>query len=220
MASKPAKFYVVWSGHRPGIYRTWAEAEPQIKGFAGARHKSFASLAEAEAAFAQPGLAAKAGSSASRPGAARSATKTQAKAKATDYPKGEAFCVDAAWNSVGKAMEYQGVWLSSGELVFHRGPFADGTNNIGEFLAVVHALAFLQAEHPQMPIYTDSRTAMAWVKKTKANSQSLKEGRIDPKLVELIARAEHWLQSNRWQNPIVKWQTKAWGEIPADFGRK
>jgi ribonuclease HI len=39
-------------------------------------------------------------------------------------------------------------------------------------------------------------------------------------LLELIKRAENWLKENSFRNPILKWETKAWGEIPADFGRK
>ncbi len=222
--AKAGKYYVVWVGREPGLYRTWASAEQQIKGFAGALFKSFATQAEAEAA-----LAAGPGSQSSASGRASGSSQTSGRASAakanplaaSNYPKGEALCVDAAWNSVQKQMEYQGVWLSSGELLFHQGPFAMGTNNIGEFLALVHALAWLDKQgDASMPVYTDSMTAMAWVRKKKANSQSLAEGRISPELVALMTRAEHWLQAHPKHNPVKKWLTKEWGEIPADFGRK
>ncbi|MGB0789138.1 MAG: ribonuclease H, partial [Marinirhabdus sp.] len=39
-------------------------------------------------------------------------------------------------------------------------------------------------------------------------------------LFELIARAEKWLRTNTYTTKVVKWETRAWGEIPADFGRK
>jgi ribonuclease HI len=39
-------------------------------------------------------------------------------------------------------------------------------------------------------------------------------------LFEMVRRAEKWLKENTYKNPILKWETKAWGEIPADFGRK
>ena len=39
-------------------------------------------------------------------------------------------------------------------------------------------------------------------------------------LFELIDRALVWLKENTYTTTIVKWETKAWGEIPADFGRK
>ncbi|MCE1155298.1 MAG: ribonuclease H, partial [Bacteroidales bacterium] len=49
--------------------------------------------------------------------------------------------------------------------------------------------------------------------------------RLEPRpenavLFDLIARAEKWLADNRYSTRIMKWQTEAWGEIPADFGRK
>ncbi|MEP0214196.1 MAG: ribonuclease H, partial [Cellulophaga sp.] len=68
-------------------------------------------------------------------------------------------------------------------------------------------------------IYTDSRTAMSWVRKKKCNSK-LKESAKNKDVFELIRRAEDWLKTNTYTTTIVKWETKAWGEIPADFGRK
>jgi ribonuclease HI len=95
-----------------------------------------------------------------------------------------------------------------------------GTNNIGEFLAIVHALAlYKQKGLTTRPIYTDSVTAMGWVKKKKANTK-LEQNAKTAKLYELIQRAETWLQQNTYSNPIIKWETEDWGEIPADFGRK
>ncbi|MEN8764896.1 MAG: ribonuclease H, partial [Wenyingzhuangia sp.] len=39
-------------------------------------------------------------------------------------------------------------------------------------------------------------------------------------MFDLIKRGEKWLRENTFKNPILKWETKVWGEIPADFGRK
>lgn len=117
-------------------------------------------------------------------------------------------------------MEYRGVWTADKSEIFHYGPAKDGTNNIGEFLALVHALALLQKKNdPSTPIYSDSKTAIAWVKKKKANTQ-LKPTRHNAELFDMIHRAEKWLKENTWKNPIHKWETEHWGEIPADFGRK
>jgi ribonuclease HI len=117
-------------------------------------------------------------------------------------------------------MEYQGVDTKTKEKIFHQGPFLMGTNNIGEFLAIVHALAlFKQKGLNNRPIYSDSVTAMGWVKKKKANT-NLEQNAKTAKLYELIQRAENWLQQNNYSNPIIKWETENWGEIPADFGRK
>ena len=117
-------------------------------------------------------------------------------------------------------MEYQGVETFSGAQLFHVGPMEDGTNNIGEFLALVHALArFHKMKNEHTSIYTDSRTGMAWVRKMKVKT-TLKRTPRNQEIFELILRAEKWLQSHSHRNPIVKWNTEEWGEIPADFGRK
>jgi ribonuclease HI len=48
----------------------------------------------------------------------------------------------------------------------------------------------------------------------------LVRGRQNAELFEQIAWAEGWLAGRRYANKILKWETEAWGEIPADFGRK
>jgi ribonuclease HI len=115
-------------------------------------------------------------------------------------------------------MEYRGVHLPSGKQVFHFGPI-QGTNNIGEFLAVVHALALMKQKGISMPIYSDSRTALAWVRNRKAKTTLARTPETEEAL-ELVARAENWLRTNGVNVTIEKWDTDNWGEIPADFGRK
>ena len=116
-------------------------------------------------------------------------------------------------------MEYRGVDTQTGKLLFHKGPYERGTNNIGEFLALVHGLAHLKKEGSDRIIYSDSRIAMGWVRKKKCGTK-LAPHSSNKILFELIARAESWLKDNTYKTPVVKWETKAWGEIPADFGRK
>ena len=117
-------------------------------------------------------------------------------------------------------MEYRGVWTADNVEIFRFGPVDDGTNNIGEFLAIIHGLALLKKQkYFTTPIYTDSKTAIAWVVKKKANTK-LKPTARNKELFDLIRRGEQWLKDNTWDNPILKWDTKKWGEIPADFGRK
>lgn len=41
-------------------------------------------------------------------------------------------------------MEYRGVDTKTRKQIFIQGPFEEGTNNIGEFLAIVHGLALLK----------------------------------------------------------------------------
>lgn len=133
-------------------------------------------------------------------------------------PETQALCVDASCSGNPGPMEYRGVLLPSGKELFHFGPIP-GTNNIGEFLAVVHALAFLAQHGSAMTIYTDSRTAIAWVQKGKAKTLLARTPQTE-QTYELVARAERWLCTHVWPNRVEKWDTDNWGEIPADYGRK
>lgn len=206
------KFYVVWEGHRPGVYVTWDTCKKQVDGFAGAKYKSFESRAEAEAAFKSNywKFVQK-----SAPAAAAAKGKTPKSAIIQN-----SIAVDAACSGNPGDMEYQGVVTSTGQRLFHVGPLEDGTNNIGEFLALVHALAMLKQQgKPAVPIYSDSKIAQGWIKKGKCNTKLESTGRND-QIFEMIDRAEKWLAVNKITNPVLKWETKDWGEIPADFGRK
>ncbi|MCL4122102.1 UNVERIFIED_CONTAM: hypothetical protein GTU68_003052 [Idotea baltica] len=116
-------------------------------------------------------------------------------------------------------MEYQGVDTKTKKLLFKQGPFKQGTNNIGEFLALVHGLAYLKERKSDRILYTDSRIAMSWIRKKTCNTK-LKESAKNKDLFNLIRRALIWLKENDYNTPVVKWETKVWGEIPADFGRK
>lgn len=269
------KFYVIWEGHEPGIYLTWDEAQKQIKGYKGAKFRSFENKSEAEFAFKnpeqvpakkrdkktmyyvvwrghQPGIytdwdeARKQITGAEKPMYKTFGSKELAEKAFEEGPENYkdgsfkktrdlsadekerigdpielSLCVDAACNGEGD-FEYQGVWtFNKEESVFLVGPYKNGSNNIGEFLALVHALAFLNGHKDDkmkaMPIYSDSRIAMDWVRTGKCRTKQQPGSDV----LNLIRRAEVWLAKNKsWKNPILKWETKAWGEIPADFGRK
>ncbi len=211
MAKKQQKFYVVWKGIKPGIYRTWAECQQQIKGVVGAYFKAFPNEEQAKVAF-RGNMWNYLGDKGNK----------KVNAKTAGVSAGiiwDSWSVDAACSGNPGVMEYQGVNTGTGRQLFHGGPYPDATNNIGEFLALVHALAMLKQIGKKTPVYSDSRTAMAWVKKRRAKTQ-LKETSRNKKVFELIDRAETWLKNNRWDMPILKWDTATWGEIPADFGRK
>lgn len=213
--SNTKKYYVVWKGYRTGIFDTWKKCKQQVEGYHGAKYKSFDTLAEAQHAF--------------RLGYECILPQTQKEENLTPFqrlsthpnpPIWQSLSVDAACAGNPGRLEYRGVHTDTGSEVFRQGIFEQGTNNIGEFLAIVHALAFLQKNtQPTMPIYTDSRTALNWVRGKKANTQILENEHNKP-LFELLRRAEKWLQENAYSNPILHWQTDLWGEIPADFGRK
>jgi ribonuclease HI len=209
MAAKQ-KFYVVWKGLEPGVYRTWAEAERQIKGQTGALYKSYESLSEAETAF-------KGGPGKHLYGASQAASKKSKGAVGSPDPL--SYSVDAACSGNPGVLEYQGVETVSKKIVFKKGPFPVGTVNIGEFLALVHCIALLKKNNLNNPIYSDSITAMAWVR-NKAIKTNLERGPKTEELFQLVDRALDWLRSNTYSNKIIKWETTVWGENPADYGRK
>jgi ribonuclease HI len=203
------KFYVVWQGVKPGIYSSWEECRKQVFGFENARYKSFPSMAEATKAFSE------------HPWKHLNSKKNNKPVEqtATTAIIRQSIAVDAACSGNPGLMEYRGVFVADGVEIFHMGPLEEGTNNIGEFLAIVHALALLKKSGKACPLYTDSVNAMKWVERKKCNTKLAETARNRP-IFELIARAEKWLRENSYTTPILKWETKKWGEIPADFGRK
>jgi len=207
MANKN-KFYVVWEGHKRGIFDTWMECKESVTNYQDAKYKAFESLEQAKEAAQQPFYKYVGAPIIIKP-----------KLPDNEAPLWDSISVDAAWNSVTKDMEYQGVISEGKQLLFKVGPIAKATNNIGEFLAIVHALALCKQKNDHRPIYTDSITAMAWVRNKKAKT-TLAETNANKQLFEYIDRAETWLRNNHYPNKILKWNTEAWGEIPADFGRK
>jgi ribonuclease HI len=207
------KFYVVWSGRKKGIFTSWNVCKKQIDGFESAQYKSFADLKEAEIAFSKKYADYK-GINTKKP------TLSAAEKDSYGTPNLESISVDAACSGNPGKMEYRGVLTHNKQEIFIKGPFKNGTNNIGEFLALVHGIALLKSKNKEdIPIYSDSRIAMSWVKK-KTCRTNITFDASNKDLLGLIKRAEKWLKENTYKNPILKWETKAWGEIPADFGRK
>ncbi|MDP2995352.1 MAG: ribonuclease H family protein [Anaerolineales bacterium] len=216
MAEKP-KFYVVWKGRRTGVFSSWEACAAQVQGVTGAQYKSFTSRAAAEQA-----LRGKYAAHVGKP------VSSGDWLFAPNPPVAESVVVDAACSGSPGRLEYRGVDLRSGKEVFRQGPYENGTNNVGEFLAIVHALALLEEQGSALPragtgtttpVYSDSETAIAWVKAKQCNTE-LAADETNAPLFELINRAEDWLAEHKTASPILKWDTKAWGEIPADFNRK
>ncbi|MEQ1745817.1 MAG: ribonuclease H family protein [Saprospiraceae bacterium] len=206
------KFYVVWEGHEPGVYASWDVAKQQIDGYPKAKYKSFSSRPEAEKAYR--------GSYWAYVGKDTVSGKKSLEELAALGVRLDSLAVDAACSGNPGDMEYRGVHTRTGQEIFHMGPLPQGTNNIGEFLALVHGLAWLKQQNsPNVPIYSDSRNAQGWVR-AKTCRTKLERIPANARIFELIERAENWLAANRVTNPILKWETEAWGEIPADFGRK
>ena len=210
--AKKEKFYVVWFGNPAGIFGSWKECKRSIEGVKGAQYKSFLTFAEAKTAYNKEYADYKGKNT-------KKKTLSAADLAKIGEPNLYSIAVDAASSGNPGIMEYRGVDTQTHKQLFHQGPFQQGTNNIGEFLALVHGLAFLQQKKSDRILYTDSRIAMGWIIKKKCNTK-LKQSSKNKNLFELVMRAEKWLKSNSYTTKVVKWETKAWGEVPADFGRK
>ena len=213
MAKSKRKYYTVWKGHNTGVFETWDDCKAQIKDFKGAQYKSFSTFDAAKRAYKE-GSKEYIGKN-----KAFKSELSEEQLKKIGQPNPNSICVDAAVSGNPGKMEYRGVDTKNKKQLFAQGPFEDGTNNIGEFLAIVHGLAFLKQHNSDRIIYTDSKTAMSWIKKRTCNSK-LKRTDKNEILFDLVDRALKWLKTNEYNTTIVKWETKAWGEIPADFGRK
>ena len=210
--AKKEKFYVVWEGNRPGIYLKWDDCKAAVKGYSGAKYKSFENFEEAKKAYNGNYNDYK-----GKPKSKKALSSTEL--EKIGEPNLYSIAVDAASSGNPGKMEYRGVDTQTGKQLFHQGPFQQGTNNIGEFLALVHGLAYLKKKNSDRIIYSDSKIAIGWVKKKECKT-NLKKTSKNAVLFDLIERATVWLKQNTYTTKIVKWETKAWGEIPADFGRK
>ena len=187
-------YYVVWEGVTPGIYSTWTDCQLKTKGYEGAKYNSFTTRQEAERAFASSTYAY----------IGKNAPKAKVPNNGVLPPQviENSLAVDAACSGNPGAMEYRGVYVGNGQQMFHFGPTL-GTNNIGEFLALVHGLAYLKQQGYDMPIYSDSKIAMKWVKDKQCKTKLERTAKTE-ELFSVIARAEKWLRENRYSTTILK----------------
>jgi len=202
------KYYVVWAGHSPGVFDKWNDCKKQVSGFEKALYKAFITKEEADQAFTEDPFKY----------IRYKAIITPAIYKRNDSPRLNSLAVDAACEGNPGKMEYRGVHIETKKVWFHQ-KFPLGTNNIGEFLAIVHGLVELKKRNLNIPVYSDSRTALTWIKNKKCVTK-LPEKEETDKLFKLIRHAEKLLETENYQNIVLKWKTDSWGEIPADFGRK
>ena len=210
--AKKNKYYVVWRGRLTGIFESWEECKQQTDGFEGAQYKGYPTRELAEAAHKLNYWQA-----VKQEGGSRSIPHSSSfTSHSIIVPS---LSVDAACSGNPGVMEYRGVDTATGREIFRMGPFEHATNNIGEFLALVHGLALLKQHNKTMPIYSDSVNAMAWVRAKKCRTK-LARTKQNIEVFNLIVRAERWLEDNHYTTKIIKWDTPNWGEIPADFGRK
>lgn len=207
--AKKQKYYVVWRGIKPGIYTSWEECKKQTLGFEGAQYKSFTTLEDAKQAYSKSYWEI----------ANLKGKKNLLELNTKDKPILPSISVDAACAGNPGTLEFQGVYTETQTPLFQRGPYKMGTVNIGEFLAIVLGLAWLKKNKLDYPIYSDSNTAIAWIKKKQVNTK-LKWTEENEELLKAVHSSIKWLKENKFDNKILKWKTDIWGEIPADYGRK
>lgn len=241
MASK--KFYVVWAGHQTGVFDNWEDAKLAVTGFPGARYKAFPTPEEAATAYRSGtaeedrkdlGKLLRKASDSQKSALPKSDTVLRAQARDKQISEARedeglysrfpeidrnGWAVDASCLGNPGIMEYQGVDLASGKTIFRVGPFRQATNNIGEYLAIIHALALMEKLGEYHTLYSDSKIAQGWVRKGRCNTKITPTEENRP-VRDLIMRGDHWLATHALRTPIIKWDTDRWGEIPADFGRK
>ncbi|MCX6067017.1 MAG: ribonuclease H family protein, partial [Chloroflexi bacterium] len=199
---------VVWKGRRTGVFTSWDECSAQVSAYAGAEYKSFDSLSTADSAFRAVYADYK----------GKSASAGQWKMSLT-RPQTPSISVDAACAGVPGPVEWCGVETDGLKPIFKSALYPDGTNNVGEFLAIVQGLAWLMEKQLNWPLYSDSENAILWVKAKKCRTKMARTAK-NAALFDLISRAETWLAENQSPNKVLKWDTEMWGENPADFGRK
>lgn len=240
-----SKYYVVWKGFAPGVYDSWEEAELQVSGYPEASYRSYKTQEAAIEAFREgfdkegliqevakqvaelnkEGVKPEVSGRKLTPIGVRNVRSTSETTVAPAPLPGEtpylldSLAVDAACSGNPGPMEYQGVHVRTRQVIFKVGPMEGGTNNIGEFLAIVHGLALQEKQGTRLPIYSDSVNAQLWIRQGICKTK-LEENEVNAPIFDMIRRAEQWLRTHTFRVPIYKWETKQWGEIPADFGRK
>ena len=213
-------YYVVWTGRQIGVFASWDECRLQVEGFPGAKYKGFSTRESAESAFQLGPDFGKTGvEMEENPSSAKTPASWRSLAENVPHPNTNAIAVDAACSGNPGKMEYRGVFVDTSTEVFKSPVFEGGTNNLGEFLAIVHCLAWQQKNRINLPIYSDSLNGQKWVSEMLCRTK-LVQTEKNRYLFEVIKRAEKWLHDNTFRVPIYKWRTEIWGEIPADFGRK
>lgn len=215
------KYYTVFAGRNPGVYDSWDEARINVENFPGARYKGYSSMEEAVRAYRGANVSEEKEIGNLLSEASQRIRQNQGEPSYLSNPEVDldGWAVDASCLGNPGKMEYRGVELKTGKTIFRSGPYEDATNNVGEFLAIVHALALMQQKGEWHTIYSDSISGMAWVRTKKVKTKLTPTPR-NAKVFELLARAVTWLNTHSWPCRILKWQTERWGEIPADFGRK
>ncbi len=208
------KFYTVLIGRQKGIFDSWEECKKSVQGFPSACFKSFHSREDAEQAWQENFFRRQ----------SKGAKQKTSNAN-TNIPTSGIVVDGACSNNPGLA-EYRGVNIETGVELFSHTPFL-ATNNVAEFVAIVHAMAYcIEHNLQETTLYSDSVNAILWIKKGICKSTLKDTSRYPDNKFDyarrLIAHSEKWLKEHKnvALPRLVKWDTENWGENPADYGRK
>jgi ribonuclease HI len=204
------KYYVVWEGRETGVFTEWVRCLEAIKGMKQAKYKAYKALHEANKAFAE--------GYEKHWGKGDSGTKfySEEELQLIGAPQVPSICLNCSYDRVTGIMIYKGVDTATGEQLFRQGPFLDCNQHIGEFLALVHGLAYLQQQGSDIPVYTRSMHAKAWVTRESKFGGTLEATEKNTKVIELLTRANRWLETHNYPNQILIWNKRAWNH-PGDL---
>ncbi len=193
-----AKFYVVWQGHKIGIYTSWEECKKQVDGVSGARFKSFGTKKEAEIAFAtgKSSRPVKSDAVATKSRKANNKSRKPATNKTIDLSK-----TDVSIFSDGGCLKNPGGDTGSGIAIYRKGVLdelwygmylPEGTNNIAELNALYQALIVAKESlttNQSAQIFTDSKYSLQavtqWANRWKKNGWRTQTGPVkNQELVE------------------------------------
>lgn len=88
------------------------------------------------------------------------------------------------------------------------------TNNYAE-LSGIEGMIKIAVERGETELWTDSKIAMGWIRTGRVG-----EGvRERDEILKIVGRIQELFKQHPQLN-LRKWNTKSWGQIPSDFGRK
>lgn len=188
------KYYAVRNGlEGPQVYNSWDECQKAVKGFKGAKFKSFINEQDANDYI------------------------LQVNEVLTSYPEGHHITVDASSSIKEDFWEFRAVWSDTKTEIFRSPTYKGGTNNTGEVLGLATAIKYRSENDLDCNIYCDSMTAISACEK---GSYNMKSTNISLETLQLITEALTEIQTMNREG-IIHYNNKLIGvEIPSDFGRK
>ena len=186
-------YYVVWQGHRPGVYDTWTECKAQITGFDRPQYKKFSTRYQAFHAY-------------------QKGSSYRENLRASDLPVFEkkSILINASTDTQRNLTSYYGLYLNSNRRMFSN-TISSADKRIGLFLAAVKALSILHKHRTLLPVYTESLEIISAVKDKRFVALNPQAESAKVNLYVRVALA--WLEKHP-PPPLLHWNAAYWGELP------